>query len=67
MILSMNSTQVGVMPALMSFVTTPMAFLRSSKIANKSRAYFGLGTSFKVALVMMPNVPSEPMMSWSKE
>ena len=65
--LSMNSTHVGVMPALMILVTTPMAWRRSSKMASRSRAYFGLGRSFSVALVMMPRVPSEPMTSWSRE
>src|SRR5690606_9074392 len=59
----MNSTADGVCPAIKIADT---AWHASSLLGNehiKSMFCLGLGISFKTALVIMPNVPSEPIMS----
>ena len=63
----MNSTLVGSSPAFTRFGTRVTALSRSSYTAATSTLYGGSGNSFRVALHMMPNVPSEPMISCSRQ
>ena len=52
---------------MIKFGTRAVALPKSVKTANTSRRYGHRGTSFSVAFVIMPSVPSEPMTSWSRQ
>ena len=64
-LLSINSMLVGFRPALITVGTRRAAFSTVSNIASTSNRYGGRGCNFRVTSVMMPRVPSDPMISCS--
>ena len=64
--LSMNSRACGSMLAILTFGTVEIAVSRSSKGTIRDRVMTGAGMSFSVSSVMMPSVPSEPIIRFSR-
>ena len=58
----MNSTEVGMMPSLLTIIgTISIALCTSGNNTRRSVLALGKGVSLMVALVTIPRVPSEPM------
>lgn len=63
---SMNSTAVGSAPQASTWGTARTQASRSSNGASTETFARGMGSSFKISLVTMPSVPSEPTSSESR-
>ena len=63
---SMNSSACGPSPAFFSFGTVWMALSSSSNGMIRLITFFGAGMIFSVSSVMMPNVPSLPIIRFNR-